>query len=110
MNPNCTLCGSPHHLPVVHSQMPLAAIWFPPYGNPGAQPGSGSESNNGAVTFAAVLKAHEDRVSELMGNMSEAQRAIAYKFLYATGMRIGTVDEELRRAIRKELRASGTQL
>jgi hypothetical protein len=55
------------------------------------------------MTFAAALKAHEDKVAELIGNLSDAERAIAYKYLYAGGMRIATADEELRKAIRLEI-------
>jgi hypothetical protein len=81
----------------------LAAIWFPPYGNPGPQQNPSSDSKGG-TDFASALKAHEDQVAELIGNLGDAERAIAYKYLYASGMRIGNVDEQLRKAIRKELR------
>ncbi|MGO9059629.1 MAG: hypothetical protein ACLQU2_19945 [Candidatus Binataceae bacterium] len=38
-----------------------------------------------------------------MGSLGDAERAIAYKYLHASGLRIGTADEDLRKAIRKEL-------
>ncbi|HEY2107873.1 MAG TPA: hypothetical protein VGH29_18895 [Candidatus Binataceae bacterium] len=99
----CTMCGSAHHLAAVHNHLPLAALWFPPYGNPGPQPSSAPDVKAGANSFAAVLKAHEDKVTELIGSLGEADRAIAYKYLYASGMRIDRVDQDLRRAIRREI-------
>ena len=83
--------------------MPVAALWFPPFGNLGAQQGAAPAIKDDLPTFGAVLKAHEDKVAELIGNLGQAERAIAYKYLYASGMRIGSVDEDLRRAIRKEI-------
>jgi hypothetical protein len=82
---------------------PIAAIWFPPYGA-GVQQSPAADARAGADSFESALKAHEDRVAELIGNLGDAERAITYKYLYASGMRMGTVDEELRKAIRKELR------
>lgn len=75
-------------------------MWFPPYGNLGAQ---SAASGTDTGSFEAVLKTHEDKVVELIGNLSDAERAIAYKYLYARGMRIGSVDEDLRKAIRWEI-------
>jgi hypothetical protein len=103
----CKVCGSPHHLAAVHNHSALAALWFPPYGNLGAQPPSASAAKPGAASFTAALKAHEDKVAELIGNLGEAERAIAYKYLYASGMRIGSADENLRKAIHKEIRGAG---
>ncbi len=100
----CARCGSPHHQAALHNHLPLAALWFPPYGNPGAQPAAAQTAADAAADpFAAALKAHEDKVAEVIGNLGEAERAIAYKYLHASGMRIGCVDEDLRKAIRKEL-------
>jgi len=99
----CTMCGSPHHLAAVHNHLPLAALWFPPYGNLGAQQSSASAAKVDTSTFAGALKAHEDKVAELIGSLGEAERAIAYKYLYASGLRIGSVDEDLRKAIRREI-------
>jgi hypothetical protein len=99
----CTMCGSAHHLAAVHNHLPLAALWFPPYGNLGAQQRSAPAAKGDANSFAAVLKAHEDKVTELIGSLGEADRAIAYKYLYASGLRIGSVDEDLRKAIRREI-------
>jgi hypothetical protein len=99
----CTACGSPHHLAAAHNNLPLAAIWFPPYGNSAARQNP-AEGKPGTVTFSSALKAHEDRVAELFARLNEAERAIAYKYLYSLGLRIGTADDELRRAIRKELK------
>jgi hypothetical protein len=100
----CTVCGSPHHLAVVHNHLPLAALWFPPYGNLGAQQNSSPAVQTAAAdSFADALKAHEDKVAEMIGNLTEAERAIAYKYLHASGMRIGCVEEDLRKAIRKEI-------
>lgn len=99
----CTICGSGHHLAAVHNSLPLAAMWFPPYGNLGAQQASVPAATADASSFAAVLKGHEDKVAELIGNLGEAEQAIAYKYLYASGMRIGSVDEDLRKAIRREI-------
>ena len=97
----CTVCGSPHHLAVIHSNWPLNALWFPPYGNLGASPAT--PEPKAAASYAEALKAHEDKVAELLGNLGDAERAIAYKYLHASGLRIGTADEDLRKAIRKEL-------
>ena len=99
----CTICGSGHHLAAVHNYMPLAALWFPPYGNLGAQQSSAPAVKADANSFAAALKAHEDKVAELIGNLGEAEQAIAYKYLYASGLRIDRVDGDLRKAIRKEI-------
>jgi hypothetical protein len=99
----CTVCGSAHHLAAVHNHLPLAALWFPPYGNLGAQQAPAQAADVPADAFAAALKAHEDKVAEVIGNLTEAERAIAYKYLHASGMRIGCVDEDLRKAIRKEI-------
>jgi hypothetical protein len=99
----CTTCGSPHHLATVHNHLPLAALWFPPYGNLSAQGSSAPAAKADANSFAGVLKAHEDKVAELIGNLGDAERAIAYKYLYASGLRIDSVDEDLRKAIRKEI-------
>ncbi|GEM_PF-4079982 len=86
---------------------PFAAIWFPPFGSAAAQQNTTADGKAGGDSFESALKIHEDRVAELIGNLSDAERAIAYKYLYASGMRIGTVDDELRKAIRKELRIAG---
>lgn len=99
----CTVCGSPHHLAAVHNHLPLAALWFPPYGNLGAQAPAAPAAKTAADNFADALKAHEDKVAEVIGNLGEAERAIAYKYLHASGMRIGCVEEDLRKAIRKEI-------
>lgn len=98
----CTVCGSPHHLALVHNHLPLAALWFPPYGNLGAQPQTAA-AKAAAPSFAEALKAHEDKVAELMDSLGEAERAIAYKYLHASGIRIGTADHDLRKAIRREI-------
>ena len=97
----CTVCGSPHHLALVHNHLPLGALWFPPYGNLGRSRRLRRESP--APNFAEALKLHEDKVAEVMGSLGDAERAIAYKYLHANGLRIGTADEDLRKAIRKEL-------
>ncbi len=99
----CSMCGSAHHLAAVHNHLPLAALWFPPYGNLSAQQASAPAAKANAASFAAALKTHEDKVAELIGNLGEAERVIAYKYLYASGMRIGSVEEDLRKAIRKEI-------
>jgi hypothetical protein len=99
----CTVCGSPHHQEAIHSQLPMAGLWFPLYGNLGAQQSSASGTKPGTGTFADALKTHEDKVAEVIGSLSDAERAIAYKYLYASGLRIGTVDEDLRKAIRREI-------
>jgi hypothetical protein len=96
----CSICGSPHHLALIHSNWPMNALWFPPYGNLGAQPAAPAPK---AASFDDALKAHEDKVAEVIGGLGEAERAIAYKYLHAGGMRIATADHELRKAIRKEL-------
>lgn len=98
----CTVCGSPHHLAAVHNHLPLAALWFPPFGNLGAQ-APAAATNATADNFADALKAHEDKVAEVIAKLGEAERAIAYKYLHASGMRIGCVEEDLRKAIRKEI-------
>ncbi len=98
----CTVCGSPHHLALVHNHLPLGALWFPPYGNLGTQPQTAAPKAC-AHGFAEILKLHEDKVVEVMGSLGDAERAIAYKYLHASGLRIGTADEDLRKAIRKEL-------
>jgi hypothetical protein len=99
----CTMCGSAHHLAAVHSHLPLAALWFPPYGNLGAQQPSAPAAKPDTNSFAAALKAHEDKVADLIGNLGEAEQAIAYKYLYASGLRIDSVDADLRKAIRREI-------
>ncbi len=103
----CSSCGSPPAPAALHRQM--AAIWFPPYANPGAQPPAAhsAAAKAEATTFAAVLKGHEDKVLELIGNLSDAERAIAYKYLHASGMRIGSVDADLCKAIRSEIANAG---
>ena len=100
---SCSVCGSPHHLALIHNHLPLTAYWFAPYGNLGAQPGA--PSPKAVQTYPEVLKAHEDKVAEVIGNLGEAERAIAYKYLHAGGMRIATADEDVRKAIRKEMGA-----
>jgi hypothetical protein len=100
---HCTACGSPHHLAALHDYSRSAAIWFPPYGNPGTQPQAAAPPGTDASSFAQALKAHEDKVVELIGNLGAAERAIAYKYLHASGMRIGSVDEDLRKAIHEEI-------
>ena len=52
--------------------------------------------------FDDALKVHEDKVTEVIGGLGEAERAIAYKYRHAGGMRIATADHELRKAIRRE--------
>ncbi len=101
----CTACGSPHHPAALHNSLPPAAIWFPPYGNSASQQSPAPDGKPGTVTFASALQAHEDRVAEAIAKLSDAERAIAYKYLYSIGLRIGTVDGELSRAIRKELQS-----
>ncbi len=98
----CGVCGSPHHLAVIHSNWAMNALWFPPYGNLGAQQ-QAPEQKAAPASYAEALKAHEDKVAEMIGNLGEAERAIAYKYLHAGGMRIGTADYDLRKAIRKEI-------
>jgi len=98
----CSVCGSPHHLARIHDHLRHAAMWFPPYGNLGMQQQSAT-AKAAAPSFAEALKAHEDKVAEVIGNLGAAERVIAYKYLHATGMRIGTADEDLRKAIRKEI-------
>ena len=99
-NKASTLGASPHHPEAAHDRLALAGMWFPPYGNLGAQ-SAGTKAS--ASSFADALKKHEDRVAELIGNLNDAERAIAYKYLHASGMRIGTVDDDLRKAIRREI-------
>ena len=99
----CSVCGSPHHLARIHDHLRHAAIWFPPYANPGTQQQSAT-ANSAAPSFAEVLKTHEDKVAEVIGNLGAAERVIAYKYLHASGMRIGTADEDLRKAIRREIK------
>jgi hypothetical protein len=98
----CTKCGSPHHLAVIHLNWPMTALWFPPYGNLGAQPQPPAAAA-APSSYTEALKAHEDKVTDLIGNLGEAERAIAYKYLHASGMRIGTADDDLRKAIRREI-------
>jgi len=98
----CKVCGSPHHLALIHSNWPPNALWFPPYGNLGVQQ-QAPEQKAAPANYAEALKVHEDKVAELIGNLGDAERAIAYKYLHASGMRIGTADEDLRKAIRKEI-------
>jgi hypothetical protein len=40
---------------------------------------------------------------ELIGNLGAAERAIAYKYLHAAGLRMGTADYDPRKAIRQEI-------
>jgi hypothetical protein len=89
-------------LAVIHSNWPMSALWFPPYGNLGAQQAA-SEQKAAPVNYAEALKAHEDKVAEMIGNLGAAERAIAYKYLHAAGLRIGTADYDLRKAIRQEI-------
>jgi hypothetical protein len=98
----CSVCGSPHHLGLIHDHMRQAAIWFPPYGNLGIQP-QGATPKSTSPSFAEALKTHEDKIADLIGNLDAAERAIAYKYLHASGMRIATAEEDLRKAIRKEI-------
>jgi len=99
----CKMCESPYRPAAAHNSQPLSALWFPPYGNLGAQQNFAPAAQSAADSFADALKAHEDKVAELIGNLTEAERAIAYKYLHASGMRIGCVEEDLRKAIRKEI-------
>jgi hypothetical protein len=99
---SCRVCGSPHHLAMIHTNWPMNAFWFPPYGNLGAQQAA-PEQKAAPANYAEALKAHEDKVAELIGNLCEAERAIAYKYLHAAGLRIGTADYDLRKAIRQEI-------
>jgi hypothetical protein len=99
----CKACGSPDHAAALNDYSRFAAIWFPPYNTTGGQPPAAATPANQPTRFAQALKEHEDKVLELIGNLSEAQRAIAYKYLHASGLRIGSVDEDLRKAIHKEI-------
>ena len=99
---SCSLCGSPHHLARIHDHLRHAALWFPPYGNLGTQQQSAT-ATTATPSFAEALKTHEDQVAEIIGNLGAAERVIAYKYLHASGMRIGTADHDLRNAIRKEI-------
>jgi hypothetical protein len=81
----------------------VAAIWFPPYGNPGASSQGTGAPKAEPSSYAQAMQEHEDKVLELIGNLGPAERAIAYKYLYASGMRIASADEDLRKAIHKEI-------
>jgi hypothetical protein len=85
------------------NHLPQAGVWFPPFGAAGTQQPAAAGAGVEGSTFAATLKLHEDKVAELIGNLTDAERAIAYKYLHASGMRIGSVDDDLRKAIRKEI-------
>lgn len=98
----CSICGSPHHLALIHDHLRHLALWFPPYAGSGTQ-AQGTVAKSAARTFTEALKAHEDKVTEVIGNFDDAERAIAYKYLHASGLRIGTADEDLRKAIHKEI-------
>ena len=98
----CAVCGSVLHLTVIHSCWPMNALWYPPFGNLNPQQPA-SAARAAAPDYSQALKAHEDKVAEVLGNFSEAERIVAYKYLHATGIRVSTADQELRKAMRKEL-------
>lgn len=49
----------------------------------------------------------EDRARELMDTEAESTLAILYQALYARGMRIGTVQQDIKRALEKEEKGAG---
>jgi hypothetical protein len=61
----------------------------------------------GRMDTTALRQEREDRAREIIETEAESTLAILYQALYAMGLRIGTIQQDIKRALEKEEGGAG---